>query len=56
MKMEEFPKHLIDLFTPVVRSKEDLLKDFKNFIQEVNELEAFLNKSTSNIQKASPPQ
>ena len=47
MKMEEFPKHLIDLFTPVVRSKEDLLKDFKNFIQEVNELEEILNKSTS---------
>jgi len=30
-----------------VRSKSDLLKDFKNFIQEVNDLEEILSKSTS---------
>jgi len=46
MKMEEFPKRLVELFTPIKRSKEDLLQDFKGFIKEVNELEDLLKKST----------
>jgi len=47
LKMEKFPQWMIDLFTPENRSKEDLLKDFKDFIKEVNDLEEILINSTS---------
>ena len=37
--MEEFPKPLVEAFTPTKRDKRDLIKDFLCFIKEVNELE-----------------
>ena len=47
MKMESFPEWLIELFTPVQRTKEDLVIDFKNFIKEVNDLEEIIEGSSS---------
>lgn len=54
MRMEEFPKELITLFTPVKRDKEDLLKDFKGFIKEVNDLKEILSKSTDEHKQFHP--
>ena len=45
MKMEEFPKPIAESFTPVKRSKEELVKDFLLFVKEVNDLEMLLNSS-----------
>lgn len=46
MKMEEFPAPLVENFTPVKRSKNELVQDFTSFIQEVNDLEDLLDKSS----------
>ena len=46
MKMENFPAPLVENFTPVKRSKNELIQDFTSFIQEVNDLEHLLNTST----------
>ena len=45
IKMEEFPKPLVEAFTPAKRDKRDLVKDFLSFIKEVNELQDILEKS-----------
>ena len=45
MKMEEFPKPLVEAFTPIKRTKNDLVKDFLSFIKEVNDLQEILEKS-----------
>jgi len=45
IKMEEFPKPLVEAFTPNKRDKRDLVKDFLSFIKEVNELQDILEKS-----------
>lgn len=54
MKMEEFPKPISEAFTPIKRSKDDLLRDFTFFIQEVNELEELLNSSNKNNKQYHP--
>ena len=46
MKMEEFPKPLVEAFTPVKRDKNYLISDFLTFIKEVNDLQEILEKST----------
>ena len=46
IKMEKFPKPLVDNFTPVKRNKSDLLNDFISFIEEVNGLKDILDKSS----------
>ena len=43
--MEEFPTPIAEAFTPIKRSKQELVEDFSRFIQEVNALEEILNKS-----------
>jgi len=43
--MEEFPKPLVEAFTPSKRVKNDLINDFLSFIKEVNELQDILEKS-----------
>ena len=45
IKMEEFPKPLVEAFTPSKRVKNDLINDFLSFIKEVNELQDILEKS-----------
>ncbi len=45
MKMEEFPKPIAEAFTPVKRSKEELINDFSSFIKEVNNLESIVDAS-----------
>ena len=45
IKMEKFPKQLVESFTPTKRDKRDLVKDFLSFIKEVNELQDILEKS-----------
>ena len=54
LKLEKFPQDLIEKFTPVKRTKEDLLIDFKKFIQEVNDLKEIVNKSTSQNKQYHP--
>ena len=44
--MEEFPKPLVENFTPIKRDKDELIKDFLLFIKEVNELQEILEKSS----------
>lgn len=46
IKMEEFPRPLVEAFTPQKRIKKELVNDFKEFIKEVNKLEEILIKST----------
>ena len=45
IKMENFPKPLVKDFTPIKQNKTELIKDFKQFINEVNSLEETLLKS-----------
>jgi len=45
MKMEKFPKPLVEAFTPTKRDKNELVKDFLSFINEVNELQEILEES-----------
>ena len=45
IKMEEFPKPLVEAFTPSKRVKNDLINDFLSFIKEVNELQDIIEKS-----------
>jgi len=45
MRMESFPKPLVEAFTPIKRAKSDLVQDFTSFVGEVNELEEILVKS-----------
>lgn len=47
IRMEDFPAVLVENFTPQKRSKEDLIADFEEFIQEVNELHDPLTGSKS---------
>lgn len=47
MRMEEFPTRFTELFSPVKRSKEDLVEDFSAFIQEVKGLHQSVLNSTS---------
>jgi hypothetical protein len=54
MKMEEFPAPLVENFTPVKRSKTELIQDFSAFIQEVNDLEDLLNTSTKDNKQYHP--
>ena len=46
MRMESFPAPLVEDFTPVKRSKLELITDFESFIKEVNALKDILNSST----------
>jgi len=46
MKMEEFPKPLVDNFTPEQRNKSELVKDFQAFVKEVNGLRETLDNSS----------
>ena len=48
IQMQRFPAPLVTNFTPQKRTKEDLIKDFKTFIHEVNELENNVLKSSKN--------
>jgi hypothetical protein len=49
IEMESFPEPLVDNFTPIKQNKSDLIKDFKLFIEEVNNLkEILLNSSCKN--------
>ena len=54
IKMEEFPKPLVEAFTPVKRDKNDLINDFLSFIQEVNDLQDILEKSRKKNQHYHP--
>ena len=54
MRMENFPKPLVESFTPEKRSKSDLIKDFKLFIEEINDLEEILIKSTKKNKQYHP--
>lgn len=54
MKMEEFPKPITEAFTPVKRSKEELIKDFSSFIKEVNNLESLLHSSNKDSKQYHP--
>jgi len=54
MRMENFPAPLVKNFTPVKRSKSELIIDFKLFIQEVNDLEENLNNSTKKNKQYHP--
>jgi hypothetical protein len=54
IKMEEFPKPLVEAFTPVKRDKNDLVNDFLSFIQEVNDLQDILEKSKKKNQHYHP--
>ncbi|MDW3192966.1 MAG: hypothetical protein R8G66_11400 [Cytophagales bacterium] len=47
MRMEEFPTKFIDLFSPIKRTKEDLVEDFSSFIQEVKDLQQPVLESSS---------
>ena len=42
IKMEKFPKPLVEKLTPKKQNKIDLIKDFKLFIKEVNNLKQIL--------------
>ena len=46
IKMEEFPKPLVEAFTPKQRNKNELVDDFLAFIKEVNELQEILDNSS----------
>ena len=52
--MENFPTPLVEAFTPEKRSKSKLIKDFKLFIKEVNDLEEILIKSTKKNKQYHP--
>ena len=54
MRMENFPAPLVEAFTPEKRSKSDLIKDFKLFIEEVNDLKEILNNSTKKNKQYHP--
>jgi len=54
MRMENFPKPLVEAFTPIKRSKSELIKDFRLFIEEVNNLEEILDKSTKKNKQYHP--
>ena len=54
LKLEKFPQDLIEKFTPVKRTKEDLLVDFNKFIQEVNDLKNKVSKSTGQNKQYHP--
>lgn len=54
MKMEEFPKPLVEAFTPTKRAKNDLVKDFLFFIKEVNDLQEILEKSDKDDKQYHP--
>jgi hypothetical protein len=46
IKMEGFPKPLVENFTPIKRDKDELVRDFLLFIKEVNDLQEILEKSS----------
>lgn len=48
MIMQNFPAPLVEDFTPVKRSKADILEDFGRFIEEVNSLADIVSKSSKN--------
>lgn len=49
IQMEKFPEPLVKNFTPKKQNKSDLIKDFKLFIKEVNDLkEVLMNSSRKN--------
>ncbi len=54
MKMEDFPKPISEAFTPNKRSKDELVKDFALFIQQVNELERVLISSKKDSKQYHP--
>jgi len=54
MQMEKFPQPLVEAFTPEKRTKIDLLKDFKSFINEVNDLDEILKKSSKENKQYHP--
>lgn len=48
IKMQNFPAPIVEDFTPVKRSKKELIEDFKTFTREVNDLkETLMNTSKS---------
>lgn len=54
MRMEEWPKKIVEDFTPTQRSKADLLDDFRIFIEEVNALKVTLDKSSNQHKQYHP--
>ena len=54
MKMESFPQPLVTAFTPQKRRKEDLLQDFRVFIEEINDLVPLLLQSTKKDKQYHP--
>lgn len=54
MKMETFPQPLVEAFTPQKRDKAELLQDFREFIDEVNNLEELLDQSTKKDKQYHP--
>jgi len=46
IKMENFPAPLVKKFTPIKQHKSDLIKDFKLYIAEVNNLKELVLKSS----------
>lgn len=54
MKMEEFPQPLVEAFTPIKRSKKELVQDFLSFIHEVNDLKETLENSDKESKQYHP--
>jgi len=46
IKMEKFPKPLVENFTPIQRNKNELVDDFLAFIKEVNALQEIVDQSS----------
>lgn len=54
MRMESFPTKLVNDFTPILKSKNELIEEFAQFIEEVSSLEKYIVASDSSKKHRHP--
>lgn len=54
MRLESFPPKIATGFTPIIKPKHDLVREFKTFIEEVKNLEPVLETSDSSKKNKHP--